>query len=435
MNTKYDAIIIGAGIIGVCTAFDLAKRGYKTLNIDKQPAAGYGSTANTCAVIRTHYSTYQGTALAYENHFYWQNWADFLELQDEPDLAEYRQTGIVAIKNTDSEIDKFRIHHEALGISFEDWNPAQLKARLPFLDLRSFWPPKRPDDESFLDATGNSIPGAFYVPVGGYINDPTLSVYNVQRAAEAKGAEFLFNEEVCEINQANGRVCGVTLKSGLRLDSPVVVNVAGPHSFVINEMAGVTQGMKINTRALRHEVHYTPAPEGVDYEKTGMLVSDDDIGGYSRPEVGNSLLIGSQDPPCDPQEWVEDPDNFDREVSEEQWKAQVYRLAQRIPGLPIPTHPRGIVDLYDVSDDWIPIYDKSDLPGFYMAVGTSGNQYKNGPVVGQMMAELIEACEKGHDHDRDPVTLTGKYTGAILDLGFYSRLREINKDSSFSVLG
>jgi sarcosine oxidase subunit beta len=70
-----------------------------------------------------------------------------------------------------------------------------------------------------------------------------------------------------------------------------------------------------------------------------------------------------------------------------------------------------------------------------MAVGTSGNQYKNGPVVGQMMAELIEACKKGHDHDRDPVTLTGKYTGAILDLGFYSRLREINKDSSFSVLG
>jgi sarcosine oxidase subunit beta len=200
-------------------------------------------------------------------------------------------------------------------------------------------------------------------------------------------------------------------------------------------MAGVTQGMKIQTRALRHEVHYTPAPEGTDYEKTGMLISDDDVCGYSRPEVGNSMLIGSQDPPCDPQDWVEDPDSFDREVTGEQWNAQVYRVAQRIPELPIPTHPRGVVDLYDVSDDWIPIYDKSDLPGFYMAVGTSGNQYKNGPVVGQMMAELVEACENGHDHDKDPVTIQGKYTGARLNLGFYSRLREINKDSSFSVLG
>jgi len=435
MTNKYDMIIIGAGIIGACTAFDLAKRGYKTLNIDKQAAAGYGSTANTCAVIRTHYSPLQGTALAYENHFYWKNWAEYLELEDPGDLAQYRETGIVAIKNSDSEIDKFRKHHSALGIPCEDWTPAQLKERLPFMDLQSFWPPKRPDEEGFLNATGESIPGAFYVAVGGYINDPVLSVQNVQQAAEAKGAQFLFSEEVSEINQANGRVCGVTLKSGRRIDAAVVVNVAGPHSFVINEMAGVADGMKIQTRALRHEVHFTPAPEGIDYEKTGMLVSDDDIGGYSRPEVGNSLLIGSQDPPCDPQEWVEDPDNFNREVTEDQWKAQVYRLAQRIPDLPIPTHPRGIVDLYDVSDDWIPIYDKSDLPGFYMAVGTSGNQYKNGPVVGQMMAELIESCEKGHDHDANPVTVNGKFTGATFDLGFYSRLREINTDSSFSVLG
>jgi hypothetical protein len=51
---------------------------------------------------------------------------------------------------------------------------------------------------------------------------------------------------------------------------------------------------------------------------------------------------------------------------------------------------------------WIPIYDKSDLPGFYMAVGSSGNQYKNAPVVGNMMAGLIDFCEKGRDHDKDP---------------------------------
>ena len=34
------------------------------------------------------------------------------------------------------------------------------------------------------------------------------------------------------------------------------------------------------------------------------------------------------------------------------------------------------------------------MKGFYMAIGTSGNQYKNAPVVGAMMAELIDACEK-----------------------------------------
>ena len=36
-----DAIIIGSGIIGCTTAFELAKRGYKTLNIDKLYDAVY----------------------------------------------------------------------------------------------------------------------------------------------------------------------------------------------------------------------------------------------------------------------------------------------------------------------------------------------------------------------------------------------------------
>jgi len=36
-----------------------------------------------------------------------------------------------------------------------------------------------------------------------------------------------------------------------------------------------------------------------------------------------------------------------------------------------------------------------------MAVGTSGNQFKNAPVVGHLMAELIDRVEHGHDHDHD----------------------------------
>jgi sarcosine oxidase subunit beta len=91
--------------------------------------------------------------------------------------------------------------------------------------------------------------------------------------------------------------------------------------------------------------------------------------------------------------------------------------------------------LYDVSDDWIPIYDRSDLGGFYMAIGTSGNQFKNAPVVGHLMAELIKRVEGGHDHDGDPVKVRTVYTDVELDAGFYSRNREINPDSSFSVNG
>ncbi len=112
---------------------------------------------------------------------------------------------------------------------------------------------------------------------------------------------------------------------------------------------GVWEGCNIKTKALRHEVMYCPSPEGYDYLNDGYHMSDGDIGCYERPEVGNMFLIGSEDPECDPQEWV-DPDEFyagkggpgrDNVLTDAQWKAQCYRLGKRIPSLTVPNQPKG----------------------------------------------------------------------------------------------
>jgi sarcosine oxidase subunit beta len=191
--------------------------------------------------------------------------------------------------------------------------------------------------------------------------------------------------------------------------------------------------MNIKTKALRVEVAHVPSPEGVDYENFGTMISDGNTGIYARPEVGNHWLIGSEEPECDPLEYV-DPDNYELNLTD-QARKQAMRLAMRFSDIPIPNRIKGIVDLYDVSDDWYPIYDKSDLPGFYMAIGTSGNQYKNAPVVGAFMSELIDYCEKGNDHDKKPLQYQMPYIKKSFDIGFFSRNRIINKDSSFSVVG
>lgn len=395
MASKYDAIIIGAGIIGASIAFELAKKGYNTLSVDKRGTAGAGSTSNSCAIIRTHYSTLEGTAMAYESYLHWKNWREYLGVEDERGYAEFNETGLLILLGEGHDMSAHIEHHRKLGIPLEEWNVETLEEKKPFLDTNAYYPPRRPGDEEFAVPTGKKLTGAIYIPSGGYVNDPQLSVHNVQRAAEANGAEFRFNQEVTGIRRSDGSVLGVTLRDGDEVDAPVIVNAAGPHSFVVNRMAGVDSSMKIRTRALRHEVHFVPAPEECRSAEHAQVMSDDDIGGYSRPATGNLLLVGSQDPECDPREWVDNPDIYNRSVSDEQWQAQVFRLAQRIPSLPIPGQAKGIVDLYNVSDDWIPIYDKSDLGGFYMAVGTSGNQYKNGPMAGLLMAELIDACEHG----------------------------------------
>jgi sarcosine oxidase subunit beta len=435
MNTeqRLDVIVIGAGIIGAAITLEMARRGNRTLCLDKLPAAGYGSTGNSCAIVRTHYSTLEGSALAFESYLHWKDWPAYLGVEDERGMAHLVQTGMIVVRSETEGYEKHLRFHDELGIEYEEWDAETLREKVPFYETVAYHPPRRPDDEAFGTPSNAEHPGAVFLPHAGYVNDPQLATHNLQRAAEAAGAVFEFNAQVVEVRQDGGRVRGVTLADGRALDAPVVVNAAGPHSFIVNRMAGVDEDMEVGTRALRKEVHYVPFPG--QKADDAYLASDADVGVYSRSETGGLLLVGSLDPECDTPDWVDDPDDFNRNVTEAQWKAQVYRMALRIPELGIPTEARGIADLYDTTDDWIPIYDRSSLDGFYLAVGTSGNQFKTAPMVGRLMAELIVACESGHDHDSDPVKVRCPKTGWELDVGFYSRNREINRDSSFTVLG
>lgn len=431
---RSDVVIVGAGVIGAAIALELGRRGLRTLNVDKLPAAGYGSTSSSCAVVRTHYSSRDGVVLAHESIAYWDDWRAHVGLNGEEELARFKRTGVVVIKSATGQYKKSVRYFHEVGVRFEDWDGDELRRRYPLIAATSFYPPKDPDDPEFGVPVG-ALDGAIFTPDGGYVVDAMLATQNLQRAAEAAGGRFLFKALVTEVRVSGDRVAGVTLADGTVIDAPVVVNVAGPHSFLVNRMAGVEDDMNVRTRALRHEVHLVPAPKGSDVEADSYPTSDGDLGIYFRPDSGNNLLVGSEDPKCDKREWIDEPDGFERHVTDRQWTAQVHRLASRIPGIGIPSTRRGVVDLYDVSDDWMPIYDRSSLPGFYMAIGSSGNQFKTAPAVGRLMAELIERVESGHDHDSDPVKVTLPYTGLDLDLGAYSRRRQVNAESSFSVLG
>ena len=98
MTEQYDAIIIGAGVIGACTAFEFAKAGRKTLSIDKLPESGYGSTSASCAIIRTYYSAFETCALACEGWYYWKNWEKYLGEKFRGQPVKYHDIGCLVIK-------------------------------------------------------------------------------------------------------------------------------------------------------------------------------------------------------------------------------------------------------------------------------------------------------------------------------------------------
>jgi len=365
MTTKtYDAIIIGAGIIGNCIAYELARKGYKTLSVDKLGGSGFGSTSGSCAIIRFYYSSPEGVALAREGYYYWLNWPRYLKTADPHGMAYYKNTGAMVFKTeVNHYLEKVMASLDALGVGYIELSPEEVKDYIPNPDLRTYYPQKRIDDPKFGHATGSQVTGAVFAPESGYISDPKLSTHNVEIAARHIGSDFLFNTEVVDILKSAGRVSGVALSDGRTLQAPVVINVAGPHSSRINAMAGIIDQMNIKTRALRVEVAHVPSPAGVDWENGGVITSDSDTGVYTRPETGNHILIGSEEPACDPLEYV-DPDDYNLDFTD-QSRTQVMREAMRIPDLPIPNRMQGVVDLYDVTDDWYPIYDKSSLPGYY----------------------------------------------------------------------
>jgi sarcosine oxidase, subunit beta len=427
------AVVIGAGVIGCSIARELALSGLPVTIVDRAPGAGMGSTSASSAIVRFHYSTYAGVALAWEAKHGWEDWPAFLGTSDPAGTARYIRTGALVLDTPDYDTERVLALYERIGIPFERLSPRALRERFPYLSASRFYPPRLPSDEQFW-AEPTSEVGAFYSPEGGFVDDPGLAAHNLWAAATAHGATSRFRAEVAEIRRDADAVAGVTLADGIHLDANIVVNAAGPHSAVINTLAGVLGEFGVNTRPLRQEVHAVDGPSELAGE-LGPFVGDADLGTYFRFAPGGGLLVGSQEPECDPLEWLADADDNDVHPTVAGFERHTLRLARRVPSVGVPNRPVGLAGVYDVTDDWIPIYDKTSLAGYYVAVGTSGNQFKNAPVVGSIMAALIDDWLAGGDHDGAPVQWTAPRTGAVIDLSHYSRLRSPNPDSSNSVLG
>ncbi|MEU0795003.1 FAD-dependent oxidoreductase [Amycolatopsis sp. NPDC005961] len=429
-----DVVVVGAGVIGSAIALELAKAGRRVVVVDRASGAGQGSTSASSAVVRYNFSTLAGVAAAWESHFCWSAWAEHLG-HDVGAPARFERCGLVVLDVPVAPRAAWLPLFDQVGVPYEEWDSATLAERVPGIDTGRFWPPRRIDDDAFgADATETL--GGVYTPDAGYVTDPRLAAQNLAAAAAEEGAAFRFRATVSGVESGGGRVSAVVLADGTKISAPVVVNAAGPWSGRLNALAGAGSDFTIGVRPLRQEVAHVLAPEG--YHPAGGVgpaVADMDLGTYFRGEVGGGLLVGGTEPECDPLQWLDDPDDAGPNPTMAVFEAQVTRAARRLPGLRVPNRARGVVGVYDAADDWTPIYDRTGLPGFYVAMGTSGNQFKNAPVVGRLMATLIEQVESGADHDTEPVRYKGVHTGLEIDLGAFSRKRKRNTGSSGTVMG
>lgn len=441
-------VVIGAGVIGSSIALQLSRKGHQVTVIDRNSAAGMGSTSASSAVVRFNYSTFDAVVLSWESYFLWKEWKTLIDganPNSQKHYAELMDRGYVMLDVPVLSNERTMRLFEQANIPYEIWDSTTLKARMPGIDAGRYWPNKPVKSDAFWEPATEEL-GGIFSPVGGYVSDPLLAAQNLAEAARLSGATFKFRKAVTAISKdSSGRVSRVhisdfdnenkvVLDSGIEaLDCDVVVNVAGPWSTLINRMVGAGSDFTVEIKPMRQEVHQISSPKDL---LPGPIMGDLDLGTYVRSGPGGITLVGGTEPECDPWHWVEpekvDQVNMTRTV--EIFESQTYRFARRFPAAQIPSTPVGVVGVYDVSSDWTPVYDKTDVPGFYVAIGTSGNQFKNAPGVGFIMAHLIESVEAGSNHDIEPVHYKCEKSGHEINLGTFSRKRDRNATSG-TVMG
>ena len=423
MSVTADVVVVGAGVIGSSIALELERAGRSVVVVDKASGPGQGSTSASSAVIRFNYSTWDGVALAWESKHCWESWADHLEVANPSGLARFHRVGMVFLDVDIAPLGRVLPTFDRAGIPYELWDADELARRVPGVDAGRYWPPKRLDDPSFW-ADADVMLGALWTPDAGFVDDPALAAVNLADSARRRGARFLFGHSVTAVLGDNA-VTGVRLADGTEISSAAVVNAAGPWSGRLNGLAGVGVGWSVSVAPMRQEVHHVPAPAGYNGSGIGPCLADLDLGTYMRGTPGNGLLIGGTEPECDELQWVDDPDGINPNPTKTLFEAQVTRAARRLPELGVPGKPIGVAGVYDVTQDWTPIYDRTEREGFYVAIGTSGNQFKNAPMVGKLMRAVI---------DGDAI-VAGAHTGLEIGLASFGRERPRNPDSTGTVMG
>ncbi|MDQ1688277.1 MAG: hypothetical protein QOK42_1252 [Frankiaceae bacterium] len=435
MDATTDVVVIGAGVIGSSVAFELAKRGRQVTVVDKAAGPGQGSTSASSAIVRFNYSTFDGVATAWEALHCWQRWREHLGAPDDEPLAGYQRSGLVMLDVPIVPRERATTLFDAVGVPYALWSPEELRRRVPGIDAGAHWPNKRVDDEAFWADPERQL-GAVFTPDAGFVDDPQLAALNLAAAAGRHGAAFLHRRAVAALTRRPNGLWDVLLSDGSTVTAPTVINVAGPWSAHINALAGVGADWTVQVKPMRQEVHHLAAPPGFNTDvQPGPVIGDLDLGTYLRGAPGDGLLVGGTEPECDGFDWVDDPDGANPHPTVPVFTSQVTRAARRFPELGVPGAPKGLAGVYDVSSDWTPIYDRTELDGFYVAIGTSGNQFKNAPLVGRFMAAIVDATVAGRDHDHDPVHHHAEHTGHLINLGSFSRRRPRNTESSGTVMG
>lgn len=362
MSQTYDAIVIGAGVMGASLAFHLAERGLKVAILERTVSAA-GATGHSSGLVRMHYDLAAESHLtfaSYKNYF--NVWKDRVGGGASSSLSAscgFQQTGFLQIAKREHE-DRLRgnvTNQQKIGINTSVISVDEVRKLFPDLLTEHF-------------------DYAAYEPDSGYA-DATLTTNSFLEAAKRNDATLIQNCEVTAIHQSGGKVTGVGTTKG-DYSAPIVVNAAGPWAKQVASLAGIDVPLVTWT----HDVAFLHRPPTLG---KFPAVIDDVINCYFRPE-GSALILAAGE---DESLRGEAPDAEDQTPTPTFLEKLIDAMVQRMPKI----EESGLHSIHvgrdGITPDQRAIYSGTDLDGFYLACGLSGTGFKTSPAAGASMVELI----------------------------------------------
>jgi sarcosine oxidase subunit beta len=349
-----DVIVIGAGIMGVSTAYYLARRRFGRIIVLERDTVCSGSTALASGGIRHQYANRVGIELTKQSIVVYENFKD--EFGVDP---QFRQHGYLILVATADELEVYTRSvalQQSLGVEVSLLSPGEVQRRYSYLNV---------DD----------LLAASYSPRDGYA-DPYLATTAIAARARELGVIIKQHHEVTGFRRTESRVSGVETHQGI-FESPTVVIAAGAWSGVAGRMAGVE--IPVSPKR-RHKFMTAPFPTATIPSATPFVI--DHHYGFSIRREGTGLLLGIGR--------KDEPASFSVDADRNLLPALVERAVHRAPVLAEAQIMRIYAGLYEMTPDQMGIISAVPaLEGLYVTAGFSGHGFMHGPIAGQLTAELI----------------------------------------------
>ncbi len=365
MATTADAVVIGGGVMGLCTALHLAEQGAQQVVLLEKRSIGAGSSGKSGAILRQHYSHETTIRMSRESlQFY----AGFQERFGH-DIGFRRTRRIFLCSARDrASLDANVTLQKSLGVETDIVDAAQLRE----IEPRAVF-----EDEAV----------AAFEPEAGFV-DPTRTLGAMATLCGQRGVEISQGARVTDVVVDGDRVRGVRVDNERTIESPVVINAGGPWAGLLCRRLGLDLPLKV----IRPEQAYLvpPASHGSEQFIYGDLLT----GIYWKPEPAGWTRVGKL--AYDGDQEVPDPDSYDEGVSNSFIEHCRTRLARRVPAYADAVSWGGCGALYTVTPDaHALIGEVPGIDGFYLVSGFSGHGFKMGPAVGEGVAALVTGADPG----------------------------------------